>query len=184
MTSNNDPILNLCDNIITNLENDKISVSSSLLKCRKLAQLVGDTEAQQWLKYECEGYPKLDERTLPNDAFTIAEHHGRVTTYNQTSTGFTELASELEADIASHQVALSLNAYSCHGVSFPNNSGIQAVKPMFEEITKGLNNLMQNIKNSQKKLFILRSQYYDFAVQQKLKLQGAQAASEEAKQEQ
>lgn len=182
MTSNNDPILSLCDNIITNLENDKISVSSSLLKCRKLAQLVGDTEAQQWLKYECEGYPKLDERTLPNDAFTIAEHHGRVTTYNQTSTGFTELASELEADIASHQLILS--NYSSQGLSLPDNSGIPAVKSMFDAITKGLNDSIHSIKNNQKKLFILRTQYHDFAVQQKLNLQDAQAASEEAKQEQ
>lgn len=169
MTTDTDPILGLCANIIQNLENDKISVSSSLLKCKRLAQLVGDAEAQQWLKYECEGYPKSDERVLPNDVFTIAEHHGRITTQNKTPTGFTELASELEARIASLQLALS--CYSSQEAQSPDNDNTQATKKTFSEITKGVNDLIRRIKDSQKKLFILRSQYYDFALQQKLKRQ-------------
>ena len=49
--------LEACDKVINGIEDGTISVSSSLLLCKKIARLVNDLEGMEWLDYEYGGYP-------------------------------------------------------------------------------------------------------------------------------
>lgn len=53
--------LEACEKVINGIEDGTISVSSSLLLCKKVARLVNDSEGLEWLEYEYSGYPKTKE---------------------------------------------------------------------------------------------------------------------------
>ena len=55
--------------VIEGIEDESISVSSSLLKCLKIARLLDDEEGMAWLQYEYSGYPTGNE--LTNNANAI-----------------------------------------------------------------------------------------------------------------
>ena len=93
-----------CDKVINGIEDETISVSSSLLLCKKIARLVNDYEGQEWLNYEYGGYPS--DNGIPPYVWKIGVKHGRKYLGKNTAGKtveymFTELCSELEARIES-----------------------------------------------------------------------------------
>ncbi len=166
--------LEACDKVINGIEDGTISVSSSLLLCKKIARLVNDLEGQEWLEYEYGGYPRNDDGYILNNAWKIGANHGR-TYHNKDKNGksvvymFTELCGELETAIESEKKALS--NYSTQGFSVGGEHAAVATNNMSFAVSKGTNDLLQNIRTAERRLSILKSQYYDYAVRWQIELQ-------------
>lgn len=161
-----------CDKVINGIEDGTISVSSSLLLCKKIARLVNDWEGQEWLNYEYGGYPS--DNGIPPYAWNVGSKHGRKY-LGKNSVGktveymFTELCGELEARIESDKKALS--NYSTQGFSVAGESSLAATARMTNDVARATNNLLTGITTSERRLSILKSQYYDYAVKWQIELQ-------------
>ena len=169
--------LEACDKVINGIEDGTISVSSSLLLCKKIARLVNDIEGQEWLNYEYGGYP--NNNGIPKDAWDVGKKHGRK--YRSTDkTGktneymFTDLCSELEAVIESNNKAI--NNYTTQGYSVSGEYALIATDRMATRVVAGTNSLLQSIRTAERRLSILKSQYYDYAVRWQIELQFGNAA--------
>lgn len=164
--------LEACEKVINGIEDGTISVSSSLLLCKKIARLVNDADGQEWLGYEYGGYP--NNNGIPQSAWVIGAKHGRV--YRAKNTDgksqeymFTELCGELESSIESKKNAIS--NYTTKGFSVAGEQAAVATSSMTYAVSKGTNNLLQNIVTAERRLSILKSQYYDYAVRWQIELQ-------------
>lgn len=172
--SKREQALEACDKVINGIEDGTITVSSSLLQCKKIARLVNDLEGQQWLEYEYGGYPRGKDGYILPDAWQIGADHGR--SYqrkeedeSRTTVIFSELCGELEASIESSKKAI--NNYSTQGYSAAGEWAAAATNNMATAVARGTNNLLQNIKTAERHLSILKSQYYDYAVRWQIELQ-------------
>ena len=164
--------LEACDKVINGIEDGTISVSSSLLLCKKIARLVNDLEGQEWLEYEYGGYPS--NNGIPAHAWKIGAKHGRI--YREKDDNgkrseymFIELCAELESSIESKMKALG--NYTTQGFSVAGEHAAVATGNMAYAVSKGTNDLLQNIKTAERRLSILKSQYYDYALRWQIELQ-------------
>lgn len=164
--------LQACDKVINGIEDGTISVSSALLLCKRIARLVNDQEGQEWLQYEYGGYPA--DNGIPRPAWNIGAKHGRIFR-DKDKDGkycdfmFTEICGELESSIESEKKALS--NYTTQGYSASGDLAAAATNNMVYGVSKGTHGLLQNIKTSERRLSILKSQYYDYAVRWQIELQ-------------
>lgn len=164
--------LDACDKVINGIEDGTITVSSSLLLCKKIARLVNDLEGQEWLEYEYGGYPS--ENGIPEYAWNVGAKHGRKYR-GKNKDGelcdymFTEICGELESTIESEKKALS--NYTTQGFSVGGEHAVIATQKMSVAVSSGTNNLLQSIRISERRLSILKSQYYDYAVRWQIELQ-------------
>ncbi len=163
--------LDACDKVINGIEDGTVTVSSALLQCMKIARLVNDTDGQEWLSYEYGGYPKTDEGLVTNSGWDIATHYGRSFISNEDKKRhiFLELAAELEESIESTKKAL--NNYSTQGFSASGDHALVATERMTLRVAQRTNDLLQKNRTSEKRLSILKSQYYDYAVRWQIDLQ-------------
>ena len=166
--------LEACDKVINGIEDGTISVSSSVLLCKKIARLVNDIEGQEWLNYEYGGYPRGNNGYVLHDAWQIAANHGR--SYKEKSEKrkqdtviFTELCSELESTIESNTIAL--RNYSTQGCSVSGNYALPATSTLTRAVSECTNDLLNMIQTARRRLSILKSQYYDYAVKWQIELQ-------------
>ena len=166
--------LEACDKVVSGIEDETISVSSSLLLCIKIARLVSDLDAQEWLNYEYGGYPRGDDGYILNDAWQVAADHGR--SYQtqdkdgkRSTSVFTELCGELESAIESDKKAIG--NYSTQGYSVSGELALLATREMTTNVAVATNGLLKHIKVAERRLSILRSQYYNFAVRWQIELQ-------------
>ena len=163
-----------CEKVINGIEDGEISVSSALLLCKKIARLVNDQDGLQWLNYEHAGYPTADNGKILREAWQIGAAHGRHY-QEQGKDGkqqdfiFIELCKELEASIDSDQRAI--NNYTTQGYSASGDYAHWATNNMANAVFMGTNNLRKNIKTSERRLSILKAQYYDYAVKWQIELQ-------------
>lgn len=169
--------LEACDKVINGIEDGTINVSSSLLLCKKIARLVNDFEGQEWLNYEYGGYP--NNNGIPQYAWNIGAKHGRMyRSKNKDGKNveyiFTDLCGELEAVIESNKKAI--NNYTTQGYSVSGEYALVATDRMALSVATGTNAILQNIINAERKLSILKSQYYDYAVRWQIELQFGNAA--------
>lgn len=165
--------LEACDKVINGIEDGTISVSSSVLLCKKIARLVNDIEGQEWLNYEYGGYPRGNNGYILHDAWQIAANHGR--SYKEKSEKrkqetviFTELCSELESTIESNTIAL--RNYSMQGCSVSGDYALPATSTLTRAVSECTNNLLNMIQTARRRLSILKSQYYDYAVKWQMEL--------------
>lgn len=166
--------LEACDKVINGIEDGTISVSSSLLLCKKIARIVNDVEGQEWLNYEYGGYPRNENGYIQHDAWQIAANHGRSYQSSdkeekKTSVIFVELCGELEASIESSKKAI--NNYTTQGYSVSGDYAIAATGTMTNAVSNSTNSLLVNIRTMERRLSILKSQYYDYAVRWQIELQ-------------
>ena len=165
--------LEACDKIINGIEDETISVSSSLLLCKKIARLVNDIEGQEWLNYEYGGYPTSEDGRILKQAWQIASDHGR--SYKDEIDGkqvnviFIELCGELKATIDNSQKALG--NFSTQGFSASGEWAAVAANNMTSTVAKNTGLLLNRIKTAERRLSILKSQYYDYAVRWQIELQ-------------
>lgn len=166
--------LEACDKVINGIEDGTIPVSSSVLLCKKIARLVNDIDGQEWLNYEYGGYPRGKKGYILNDAWQIAANHGRSfkekdNSGKQETYIFTELCGELEAIIESDKKAI--NNYSTQGYSVSGEQAIIATGTLTRAVSMGTNDLLDKIITAERRLSILKSQYYDYAVRWQIELQ-------------
>ena len=163
--------LEACDKVINGIEDATITVSSALLQCMKIARLVNDAEGQEWLSYEYGGYPKTDDGFVTKSGWNIGVRHGRsyVSSKDKERYIFLELAAELEGAIESSKVALK--NYTTQGFSVSGEYALLATDRMAIRVAEGTNDLLKTNQTSEKRLSILKSQYYDYAVRWKIDLQ-------------
>ena len=171
--------LEACYKVIEGIEDGTVSVSSSLLLCKRIARLVNDCKGQEWLNYEYGGYPKNESEHVLSSAWQIAVNHGR--SYqskdkegNTKTYIFIELCGELEATIDSKRNALG--NFTTQGYSVAGEYALAATNRMTETVMRGTYNLLQEITQSERRLSILKSQYYDYAAKWQIELEFGNAA--------
>ena len=164
--------LDACNKVINGIEDGTITVSSSLLLCKKIARLVNDQEGQEWLEYEYGGYPY--ENGIPQQrAWDIGAKHGRKycnvdKNGNKHEYMFTVLCGELEATAENSKRAI--NNYTTNGFSVSGDRAVLATDKMTLRVAQGTNGLLQSINTAEKRLSILKGQYYDYAVKWQIEL--------------
>lgn len=98
--------LNLSEELLEEIELRKIDDYSAILKCLRIARLINDIEAIEWLRYETAGYnPSGDQ--VSDRAFEVAAQHGRVTVEDGKKIMFGELVGELISLIESSKQTIS-----------------------------------------------------------------------------
>lgn len=166
-----------CEKVVNGIEDGTITASSSLLLCKKIARLVNDMDGQQWLEYEYGGYPS-DGSVIPHGAWQIGARHGRRYTEKKDKKTeeymFTELCGELETTIQSEMKAIG--NFSTQGYSVSGDYALVATNNMTSAVSQNTSNLLNRIKLAERRLSILKSQYYDYAVKWLIELQFGSAA--------
>ncbi len=79
------------------------------------------------------------------------------------------MAAELEESITSARIAL--NNYTTQGYSVTGEMALLATERMTLRVSQNTNNLLQTNKTNEKRLSIIKSQYYDYAVKWQIDLQ-------------
>ncbi len=166
--------LDACEKVINGIEDGTITVTSSLLLCKKIARLVDDSEGQEWLCYEYGGYPRGEDGLILRDAWQVAANHGRSylskdTDGKRKTVIFSDLCGELEATIDSNNKAIS--NFSTQGFSAAGEFAAIATNNMTHAVSSNTGILLQSIKTAERHLSILKSQYYDYAVRWQIDLQ-------------
>ena len=161
--------LEACNKVINGIEDGTLSASSALLVCKRIARLVNDLQGQEWLTYEHRGYTPL-----PSSTWSIGCQHGRAcpvfTQEGKTEERmFTALCSELEVSAESSKKALEQLLQWKGSVSGKHASA--AITRMANTIDATSKHLLDRIQTTERRLAILKSQYYDYAIKWKIELQ-------------
>ena len=162
MNSKLEEALNLSEEILNQLEDANVKTSVIALKCLRLARLMDDYESVDWLVCEMEGY-KSTKDGIPHDLFELGAKHGRERKNDKGERIlFTELSSELELLCESSQK--SIGSYTTEGVSVAGEYSHVAMNNLLNSVTRNNTGTINVIKESQKKLSILRGEYYRYAM--------------------
>lgn len=154
--------LKLSEEILNQLEDSTIKTSIVALKCLRLARLMDDYESIDWLICEMEGY-KGTKDGIPHDLFELGAKHGREGKNNEGNRIlFTELAGELELTCDSLQKAIG--SYTTEGISVAGEHPEWAMNRLLNSVTANNRDTIKIIQESQKKLSILRGEYYKYAL--------------------
>lgn len=160
-----------CEKIINGIEDGEITISSALLQCMKVARLVNDVDAIEWLNYELGGYPRNDKGYLTTSAWDVAVQHGRsyVDKKDKKTYVFTDLVAELENIISNSKDAL--NNFSTQGFSVSGDMALLATSRMTENVNQATNNLLNTAKTNEQRLSVLKAQFYGYAIKWQMDLQ-------------
>jgi len=170
--------LALSEEILSGIETESLKLSTVALRCLRLARLLSDEPAIQWLQYENSGYLRTPDGFIENNAFTIACNHGRE--LDQTKDGkrqiFVELADELETLIETNQS--TIGTLTTNGVSLSGEYVVMAMRELRTDVSARNNAVTMLIKDSRRRLTILRAQYYNYAMSINFELKFSQSAEE------
>ena len=160
-----------CEKIINGIEDGEITISSALLQCMKVARLVNDVDAIEWLNYELGGYPRNDKGYLTTSAWDVAVQHGRsyVDIKDKKTYVFTDLVAELENIISNSKDAL--DNFSTQGFSVSGDMALLATSRMTENVNQATNNLLNTAKTNEQRLSVLKAQFYGYAIKWQMDLQ-------------
>ena len=167
-----------CEKAINGIEDETLTVGAALLLCKKIARLVNDYDAIEWLNYEYGGYP--DKDGIQRDAWDMAVKHGRLCRSKDKNGKmveyiFTELCGELEETIDSNKRAI--NNYSTQGFSVSGEQAYVSTNSLTRCVAQQTNDLLKTIRLAERRLSILKSQYYDYAVRWQIELKFGKAVS-------
>lgn len=162
MNSKTDEALKLSEEILSQLEDANIKTSVIALKCLRLARLMDDYESVDWLVCEMEGYKSVKDG-ISSDLFELGAKHGRERKNDKGKRIlFTELSGELELLCESSQK--TLGSYTTEGVSVAGEYANPAMINLIDGVTRNNAGIINVIKESQRKLSILRGEYYRYAL--------------------
>lgn len=167
--------LNACENVLNGIEDNTISASSALLQCLKIARLTNDQGATIWLQYEYGGYPRGEDGHILPDAWDVAYANGRGYMKDGKSHIFSELAAELEEKIQANQKAIG--NFTTQGTSVAGEYSNIVMNNLLNTVIKSTRTLLSDISMFQKRLSILRSCYYDYALKVQINLGFGNAAT-------
>ena len=152
-----------CELLLEEMELEKISVSSALMRCLRIARLLHDTEAMVWLRYEYGGYPRNADGTISPKVRDIARSHGRVYQSNGNERVFFTLASELEKRMDGYRQAAKMQDGWYPG-GMRNPAGYGTYTGNREETSLTAAQLLSNMTRDQRQLVSLSSAYYSYAL--------------------
>ncbi|CDZ92339.1 conserved hypothetical protein [Rhodococcus ruber] len=114
----------LAEEVLTDIELGKLRPTDIVRKASRLARLLDDTEALEWLLVEIRGYASYGNKDgLPKPAWSAAERSGRVYTDDDgTRRARTASIAELQAIVEGSQLQLSAAADAPVSVSSANPS--------------------------------------------------------------
>lgn len=93
------------ESLLDDLENSKLSIDSILMKAKRLARLMRDSDAQVCLNLETKSYPEKFSFSELGTCLKYAESSGRIDTIN--STYRLKSLPELEANTESEEAQLA-----------------------------------------------------------------------------
>lgn len=158
-----------CEKVLDGIEENSITTSSALLQCLKISRLLNDDDAIIWLQYEYEGYPRTnDGKHIQSDAWNIAYKNGRGYIDGSDKVIFTEIASELEEKIVAQHKAV--NNFTMQGVSVSGEFAFGAMNNLTGSVATSTKNIVSNIALCEKRLSILKSKYYDYALKKQIEI--------------
>lgn len=166
----NKQILEACEKVMEGIEDDKISGSSALLLCQKIARLTNDSDAMIWLNYEAGGYRRTnDGKHIDSSAFKIALNHKRGYIKDGNQYIFTELISQLENAIEANK--LSINSFSTQGASVSGEYAYGAMNRLVSGVQASVSTLNSDIRTNSGRKSILMNEYYNYAHKKYISLQ-------------
>lgn len=170
--------LELSENILEDIELEKEKLPSILLKCLRLARLIDDTESMEWLQYEVGGYKRSNNGKIENNAFEIAKKHGRsyIDTDNKEEYIFVELVGELEVFIEANYKRI--NNITTQGASVSGEWAPTAISNLTNSAARHGNNITSLIKESNRRIGILRGEYYKYALNINMELGFSKSAED------
>lgn len=158
-----------CEKVLNGIEDNTITTTSALLQCLKIARLLNDVDAIIWLQYEYGGYPKdADGVHIQSEAFNIAYKNGRGYIDKKGKYIFTELAAELEKKLEAERKAV--NNFTTQGTSVAGDYAALAVNNLTASVTTSTRNIVDDIGLTEKRLSILKSKYYDYALKKQIEI--------------
>lgn len=160
--------LDSCEKVLDGIEEGTISTSSALLLCLRIARLLNDQNAITWLQYEYGGYPRTEDGHIEHKAWEIAYNNGRGYINDGDRVIFTELASELEEKTEVQNRAV--NNFTTQGVSTSGDYAVIAMNNLTNSVIRSTDTLITNVTQNQKRLSILRSTYYDYALKKHIEI--------------
>ena len=161
--------LEACEKILTGVELGTLTTSAMLMLCLRVARLTNDEDVIQWLEYENSGYPRNENGHIVSVAWSCAWKNGRGS-YNEKKEKivFSDLASELEGRISARKSAIS--NFSTNGASVSGDYALVAMHSLTDTVTRSTGSLLKSIAEDERKLFILKSKYYDYASKKHIEL--------------
>jgi hypothetical protein len=170
--------LELSEEILSQIENQTVSLSTTTLQCLRLARLLSDFDAIEWLGYETSGYPEDQKGFIEKKAFEIGIKHGRLIGYSEDGRekGFFQLADELEQNIKTRQNSIGI--LTTNGVSIAGEYTNITMSNLTNKVISQTNSINSSIMQSQRQLVILRGQYYSYASKVNIELKFSQSADE------
>lgn len=158
----NKQVIEACEKVIEGIEDDKISGSSVLLLCQKIARLTNDDDAMIWLNYEAGGYKCTEDgKHIDSEAFKIAWQHNRGYIEDGKRYIFSELISQLENSIEANKI--SLNSFSTQGASVSGEYSYVAMNRLVGGVQASVSNLNREIESNSRRKAILMNEYYNYA---------------------
>ena len=156
-------VVNICENVLERIETKTLPASSALLKCLQIARLLNDADAVIWLQYEYGGYPRDKNGEIEKSAREIGYTNGRGYIRNGERKIFLTLAAELEKRVSARQHVADI--FSTQGVSVSGERADSAMRQLTDSVNYYTKDLIDNLALDEKKLSILKAQYYDYALQ-------------------
>lgn len=161
--------LETCEKILTGVELGTMSTSSMLMMCLRVARLTNDEDAITWLQYENSGYPEDENGFIFANAWKVGWKHGRGS-YDKEKKKviFTQLSSALEGRISSQKDALK--NFSTSGASVSGDYALVAMGALTRSVSESTEVLLKDITEDERKLSLLRAQYYDYVSKKHIEL--------------
>jgi len=164
--------LKLAEEVLTQIELEQISVSSTLLRAKRIARLTNDLEALEWLTYESEGYPRANSGKIEKKAFDIGVAFGRGSfDKDGQQRMFSDSATKLENEIGASSKAM--NSFTTSGVSVGGDYSAVAMSTLTNAVTAGIRNLKTISSTAQERLSIIKNKYYNYILQSYISLKFA-----------
>lgn len=182
-------MLNLSDDILSDLEAGTLSLENIIFKCKKLARIRNDFEAIKWFTLELNGYGR---ETLPSEIkeeelFEFAKRSGRTVLVKDPESQKEEMnywtgsISELEAMIHTNKTKLdNLRPPETYTPAITKSAdtgflaGSTWVRESYRDVLNAIRqeqyNLSEGIKNSKSILTKIRNRIYDYVLSINLQL--------------
>ncbi len=167
--------MSACEKVLDGIEDEIVTTSSALLQCLKIARLLNDSDAILWLQYEYGGYPKNQNGYIQQEAWNIAYNNGRGYIKEGTKYIFLELSSELEEKIAALHKAV--NNFTTQGASVSGENAFGAMNNLTSSVANSTSTIVSDIALYEKRLSILKSKYYDYALKKQIEISFGNVAS-------
>jgi hypothetical protein len=101
--------LELAETLLSDIELERISTADVARRASRLARLLSDAEAMQWLRFETYGYP---DGPLSREAWAAAVRSGRVVPRTDDGTAAHTISlGEIDAQLAAYQSQLENAAH-------------------------------------------------------------------------